>query len=103
MIHQLQHALGWRLLSTGDIVFILGMAGAVFLILAWLADILMGRLSFGLIVNTLLMMVGAFLGLAVMVWLGFPPTRRDFLPTVFVCGTSGVLMLMLFAAFRRAA
>jgi uncharacterized membrane protein YeaQ/YmgE (transglycosylase-associated protein family) len=102
MIYQLQHALGWRYLSTGDIVFILAMAGAIFLILAWLTDILMERLSFGIIVNTLVMMAGAFLGLAVMVWLGFPPTRRDFLPAVFVCGTSGVLMLMLLAAFKRA-
>jgi uncharacterized membrane protein YeaQ/YmgE (transglycosylase-associated protein family) len=102
MMYQFLHAIGWRYMSTGDILFIAAMAGSVFLIMAWLTDILMERLSFGVIMNTLLMAFGAALGLMALVWLDMAPTRRDYLPAIFACGLSAILTLMLLAAFKRA-
>lgn len=95
-------ASGIKYMSTGDIVIILGMSSGIFMIMAWLADLLMARLSFGVMLNTILLMIGAVIGFAVLVFLGMPPTRRDYLTAVFVCGTSGFVFLMLLASMKRA-
>ena len=102
MIAQFLHTIGWRFLSSGDLFFIALMGGSVFMIMAWLADVLMQQLSFGVIGNMILLICGAILGLAIMVWIGMPPTRRDFLPALFACGISAILMLVVFAAVKRA-
>lgn len=95
------NASGIKYMTTGEILIILGMSSGIFLIMAWLADLLMQRLSFGVILNTVLLMIGAALGFAILVWLGMPPTRRDYLTAVFVCGTTGFVLLMALASMKR--
>lgn len=101
-MYDLIAASGLKHMRTSDILIILGMASGIFMIMAWLADLLMERLSFGVILNTILLMVGAVLGFAILVWLGMPPTRRDYLTAVFVCGMSGFVFLMALASLKRA-
>lgn len=101
-MYELIHASGIKHMSTGDIVIIIGMSSGIFMIMAWLADVLMDHLSFGVILNTILLMFGAMLGFALLVWLGMPPTRRNYLPAVFVCGMSGFVLLMALASIKRA-
>ena len=96
------NAIGWRHMSAGDIFVISGMAFGVFLIMAWLADLLLAKLSFGILANTGLLMAGAMLGFALMVWAGYPPTRRFYLIPIFVCGTTAFSLLIVFASLRRA-
>jgi uncharacterized membrane protein YeaQ/YmgE (transglycosylase-associated protein family) len=102
MYYDLLTASGIKYMTTGEILTILGMSSGIFMIMAWLADLLMERLSFGVILNTILLMVGAVLGFAIMVWLGMPPTRRDYLTAVFICGLSGFIFLMALASMKRA-
>jgi uncharacterized membrane protein YeaQ/YmgE (transglycosylase-associated protein family) len=102
MIGQFLHAIGWRFLSSGELFFIALMGGGVIMISAWLADLLMQEFSFGVIGNMILLICGAILGLAIMVWIGMPPTRRDFLPALIASGVSATLMLVVFAAMKRA-
>ena len=102
MIAQFLHAVGWRFLSSGELFFIALIGGSVFMIMAWLADVLMEKLSFGVIGNMILLICGAILGLAIMVWIGMPPTRRDFLPALIASGIGATLVLVVFAAMKRA-
>ena len=95
-------ASGIKYMTTSEILIILGMSSGIFMIMAYFADVLMEKLSFGIILNTVLLMVGAMLGFAILVWLGMPPTRRDYLTAVFVCGLTGFILLMALASVRRA-
>jgi uncharacterized membrane protein YeaQ/YmgE (transglycosylase-associated protein family) len=95
------NAIGWKYLSFNDLVFISAMSGAVFMIMAWLADLLMEQRSFGVVLNTILLAIGAVLGLAGLAWLEIPPTRKDFLPALFACGVSAVVFLVALAAMKR--
>jgi uncharacterized membrane protein YeaQ/YmgE (transglycosylase-associated protein family) len=102
MYYDLVTASGIKYMTTGEILTILGMSSGIFMIMAWLADLLMERLSFGVIINSILLMLGAIVGFAIMVWVGYPPTRRDYLSAVFICGLSGFILLMALASMKRA-
>ncbi len=101
-MYVVQNAIGWKYISQEELLFFMGLASAVFLVMAYLMDVLMSRLSFGIIMNTMLLVLGAGLGLLGMIWFEMPPTRKDFLPTLFACGVSAVTLLVIMAAFKRA-
>ena len=97
------NAINYKQMSGLDIFFIVVLGGGIFMIMAFLADMLMQRLSFGIVGNALLMLIGAVLGLAALVHLGMPPTRRDWMVALLVCGVSSVSVLITLAALKRAA
>ncbi len=99
----LLNSIGWKYMTTGDLIFMFCMAGGVFLVMAYLTDVLLERLSFGIIMNTILLMAGAIFGLVVLSWLGYAPTRRNFIPAIFACGMSSVLFIIVLAAMKRPA
>jgi hypothetical protein len=102
MFEQVIHAINGRHMSYLDMSLIAVLGGSIALVMAWFTDTLMERISLGVLLNAILMIAGAALGLCILVWAGFPPTRNNVLPAVFVCGLSGVLMLMFVASFKRA-
>jgi hypothetical protein len=98
---EIVHLLGLRFVSRDELWFIIGVSFGVFLIMAYMIDLIMERLSFGIILNTILMFLGASLGLLCLNWLGMPPSRRDFTNALLVCGLSSVLLPLFLAAFKR--
>ncbi len=98
---EIVHLLGLRFISRDELWFLIGVSFGVFLIMAYMIDLIMERLSFGIILNTILMFIGASLGLLLLNWLGMPPNRRDFTNALLVCGLSSVLLPLFLAAFKR--
>lgn len=101
-MHAFLHAIGWKALTTGDLFLIGCIGGAIFLILAWFADVLLERISFGVILNTLILIAGAVLGLFLLVQIDMAPTQKHYMHAVFACGVSAVLLLVALASMRRA-
>jgi hypothetical protein len=96
------NAIGWRHMSGADMALLIAMAMAVYFIIAWVADLFMRRWSFGIIGNALIMMAGSVLGIMALAWLGYPPNRHAYMHTLIVSGIAGVLLLIIFASFKRA-
>ena len=101
MVQQVLHAIDWRYLSFTDLALITVIGGSVSLIMAWLTDIMMERLSLGVVLNALVIILGAVIGLSMLVWAGFPPTRQNVMLALFACWLSGILFLMLIVSFKR--
>jgi uncharacterized membrane protein YeaQ/YmgE (transglycosylase-associated protein family) len=95
-------AVGWREMTTGGMVMIAFTGGGVLLIFAYMMDVLMERFSFGIIMNALLLLVGAVLGLVILQYAGWPPTRREFVHALFLCCITAVAVLVAAASFKRA-
>jgi hypothetical protein len=96
------HAIGWKHFTTGELALMFGLAFGVFLVMAFLMDILMEHRSFGIIGNTTILMLGAIGGLVALAYFGYPPTRREYLPALFACGISSIVMLIGMAMTKRA-
>lgn len=76
-------------------------AGSIFMIMAWLADALLERRSFGILGNMLILIIGAFAGVFLLAQIGAAPTQRHFMHAVLVCSVTAVLLLVISAALRR--
>lgn len=98
----LMKTLGLQSQGTDTVLFVLGMACFLFMIVAWLTDELMERLSFGIIINTILLLSGAVLGLLALSWFGMSPTRQNYLFALFFCFVTAIVALLIPAAFKRA-
>ncbi len=101
MLATFLNAIGWRSLDATDLFLVGSVAGALFVIMAWIADVLMERLSLGVLMNVVVMALGAFIGLFVLVMAGFPPTRNDLLPALFSCGLGAIVALVGAASLKR--
>jgi uncharacterized membrane protein YeaQ/YmgE (transglycosylase-associated protein family) len=101
MLTQFLNAIGWRNLDSTDLLVLGSVAGGLFVITAWIADVLMERLSLGIVLNVAVMVVGATLGLFGLVMAGFTPTRADLLPVLFASGLGAMTALVAVASFKR--
>lgn len=50
-------------IAQGDLIVLIGVAGVAALILAWITDLLLGRLAFGVVGNTILALLCAALAM----------------------------------------
>ncbi len=96
------HLVGLQHAGSDTLIFIAALAFGVFLIVSWMTDMLMERLSFGIILNMILLMIGAVLGLIALGYFGMSPTRKDYLFAVFACLVSAVVVLLIPASLKRA-
>lgn len=95
------HAINWKALTDGELFLIACIAGSIFLVAAWFTDVLLEKLSFGVIGNTIILFIGAIIGLFILVHAGYPPTQRQFMHAIFACAFSAMVFLTLVAAMRR--
>lgn len=100
-MHAFLHAINWKGMTNGELFVICSLFGGIFLIMAWLADVLMERISFGVIWNTIILVAGAVAGLFLLVQTGFAPTQKAYMHAVFACLSTAMAFLVLVASFRR--
>jgi uncharacterized membrane protein YeaQ/YmgE (transglycosylase-associated protein family) len=102
MFYNFLGAIGWRNLSEWDLVMIAMLGGAIAMIMAFLADVLLKGRSYGLIGNGVIMVIGAVAGLFLLSVIDYAPTRRVYMHAVFGCLMSAIAMLVAAAALKRA-
>ncbi len=95
------HAINWKGLNNGDLFMILSIGGAIFLIMAWFADALLERISFGVILNTIILAVGSAIGLFALVQLDMAPTQKNYMHAILACFASSAMLLVILSLFRR--
>jgi uncharacterized membrane protein YeaQ/YmgE (transglycosylase-associated protein family) len=101
MFYSFLSAIGWRTLTEWDLFMIAMLGGAVAMVMAFVADIMLKSRSYGMIGNGLIMVIGAIAGLFLLSVVDFAPTRRIYMHAVFACLVSAVLLLLAAAAVRR--
>jgi uncharacterized membrane protein YeaQ/YmgE (transglycosylase-associated protein family) len=96
-MHTLLTMVGLPDLSLLPLVLLLAMIGLAILLFGWIADLLLGSAAFGTLLNSVIVLVGAFAGTWLWQRYGFP-TRFDPLAVRAAVATgSGLLLVLLLA------
>ena len=93
--------LGLPDMSTPQLVVFMSIVGVGLLLFGWISDMLLRDGAFGIIINGLLIVVGAVLGTLLWRKLGYTIGHNPALTASFVALGSGLAMLLVLTTIRR--
>lgn len=93
--------LGYPNLPTEQMLVIAGLAWASAICLAWIADAILGDGVFGVVLNALILITGAVLGVLLWRRLGYLPAVNPAQTMALVATGSGIALLVACATLRR--